>query len=221
MILVVVDAQKGYISQGAPVRPRIVREVGKQLALEKPVVLLEMYEWDFPARGGIDPDHLSEAGLYWHGGRTIAEVRALLEPKAHLFQLRLKKRKNGTEQVLDACSALGVSGEKHFRLCGGYLDGCLLNTAVGLLCAVPDSTVEIAGEAAFLNRACAWMDLFGWPCVPPLVTLHRTEGNEHQWREIQEILGRVWGVDVDRIRELTTAMMTPTQAAGVVSGILY
>ncbi len=175
-VQVVVDAQEGYLRDAllASTRASIVTAVRRSAEEGVPTVILEMFEWDFPAAGQFSDDYRAADGKYWHPGKTIREVQEVVASHQHLFDMRSKRCKNGADKVLASCAERGLMPSR-FLLCGGFLDGCLYSTALGLLCSVPGCEVEIAGEAVFLNRVCAWMELFGLPWRPRLLRMRRTE----------------------------------------------
>lgn len=177
-VQVVVDVQEGYLNNDYYHRltRRCITEEVRRLAREgmPPVLVLEMFEWKMPAYGAFDEAYLAEDGQYWHPGRTIREIRAVIDEHPGMFVVKQKRTKNGAAKVLEHCSELGLSPHS-FRLCGGFVDGCLYATALALLCDVPGSEVEITGSATFCNSPSTWTDLFNLRTAPGKLLLRSTE----------------------------------------------
>ncbi len=175
-LLVVVDAQEGYLRDArfAHNRRVIASEVRCCAEQGMPALLLEMFEWDFPAAGVIQDEYRTDDGKYWHGGKTIREVRTVAEAHPGLFTVRRKKRRNGTPQVEEDYHQRGLAID-NFRLCGGYIDGCLYSTALGVFCAFPQASVEVVGYASYCNNPTVWNDLFGLTSPPLSLRLQTTD----------------------------------------------
>lgn len=198
---IIVDAQTGYLRYLFAQRRAIGAEVRSNAEKGIPALALEMFEKGYPPVGTIPDEHKLPDGTYWEAGRSISEVRDVEKDYPHLFHYVLKRKRNGGPEVLEHCARLGIS-PRTFRMCGGYLDGCLYTTALSLLCTVPDCTVEIAGPATYINDKLAWLYYLDLHESPQLVRIRSTPSVLPVLKELLQFMTTPWG-SLDELRRLT------------------
>lgn len=161
-LLVVVDPHQEYLKHQSWISAAIDREMKDAEDNDGSALVLEMVECELPSRGGRPP---------WRfPGPLIPQVELRLQLNPSFFNRREKRARNGAPKVREYCDSRQIV-PGIFRLCGGFLDGCLLTTALGILCDFQGCTVEIVGPASFANRPSAWMELLGMVAATKVATI--------------------------------------------------